>query len=41
VQPILGDFLVEDKGVARHATDQVAKELVELTARRALTMMSA
>ena len=37
VKPILGDYLYADKGVARHATDRVAKELMQLTAARALT----
>jgi uncharacterized cofD-like protein len=37
VTPILGDYLVEDKGVARHATDRVAKDLMQLTIARTLT----
>lgn len=37
VKPILGDYLYSDKGVARHNTDRVAKELMQLTAARALT----
>ncbi|HVZ16822.1 MAG TPA: gluconeogenesis factor YvcK family protein [Terriglobales bacterium] len=36
VMPILGDYLDDHKGVARHATDRVAKELMQLTAGRAL-----
>ena len=37
VKPILGDYLVEDRSVARHATERVAKELMQLTAARAFT----
>ncbi len=37
VKPILGDYLYAEKGVARHAFDRVAKELMQLTAARALT----
>jgi len=37
VKPILGDYLYEHKGVARHATDRVASELMQFTAARALT----
>ncbi len=36
VNPILGDYLDEDNAVARHATDRVAKELMQLAAARAL-----
>ena len=36
VQPILGHYLDAHKGVARHATDRVAKELMQLAAGRAL-----
>lgn len=32
VRPILGDYLVEDRGVARHNTDRVAEELLSLVA---------
>jgi len=37
VKPVLGDYLYTEKGVARHNTDRVAKELMQLTAARALT----
>lgn len=37
VTPILGNFLVEDRGVARHATDEVARQLMSLTTKRTLT----
>lgn len=37
VKPILGDYLYADKGVARHNTDRVAKELMQLAASRALS----
>ncbi|MGZ4789479.1 MAG: gluconeogenesis factor YvcK family protein, partial [Terriglobales bacterium] len=36
VKPILGDYLDDHKGVARHATQRVAKELMQLAAGRAL-----
>jgi len=41
VNPILGDYLYAEKGVARHAFDRVAKELMQLTAARALTTTQA
>jgi 2-phospho-L-lactate transferase/gluconeogenesis factor (CofD/UPF0052 family) len=34
VRPILGDYLIEDRGVARHNTDRVAQELLSLVANR-------
>jgi uncharacterized cofD-like protein len=37
VKPVLGNFLLEDKGVARHDTDRVAEQLVTLATGRALT----
>ena len=37
VRPILGDYLIEDRGVARHNTDRVAHELLSLVANRATT----
>jgi uncharacterized cofD-like protein len=36
VTPVVGDFLIEDKGVARHATDRVATQLMTLTTSRNL-----
>ena len=36
VKPVVGDFLLEEKGVARHATDRVATQLMTLTTGRAL-----
>ena len=41
VKPILGDYLYAEKGVARHAFDRVAKELMQITAARALTTTQA
>jgi len=35
VQPIFGDYLVEDNGVARHAYDAVARDLLHLASRKA------
>jgi uncharacterized cofD-like protein len=40
VKPVLGDYLYTEKGVARHNTDRVAKELMQLAAARALTGIS-
>jgi uncharacterized cofD-like protein len=40
VKPIHGDYLDDHKGVARHATDRVAKELMQLAAGRALITLS-
>ncbi|HEX4487752.1 MAG TPA: uridine diphosphate-N-acetylglucosamine-binding protein YvcK [Terriglobales bacterium] len=40
VKPVLGDYLYTEKGVARHNTDRVAKELMQLAAARALTTLS-
>jgi uncharacterized cofD-like protein len=37
VRPILGDYLIEDRGVARHNTDRVAQELLSLVASRTAT----
>jgi len=37
VQPVLGDYLDAHKVVARHATDRVAKELMQLVVSRAMT----
>jgi hypothetical protein len=37
VRPILGDYLIEDRGVARHNTDRVAQELLSLVANRTAT----
>jgi uncharacterized cofD-like protein len=37
VKPVVGDFLLEEKGVARHATDRVAMQLMTLTTSRTLT----
>jgi uncharacterized cofD-like protein len=37
VKPITGDFLTIDRGVARHATDKVAQELMTLTTGKTLT----
>ncbi len=36
VKPVLGNYLDDHKGVARHATDRVAKDLMQLVAGRAL-----
>jgi len=38
VKPIRGNYLDEHIGVARHAADRVAKELMQLTATRALAV---
>ena len=38
VRPIPGDYLIEDRGVARHATDRVANELMRLAMSRTMTM---
>ncbi len=35
VQPIFGDYLVEDNGVARHAYHAVARDLLQLATRKA------
>ena len=36
VRPVFGDFLLEDKGVARHDTDLVARELLQLAMRQSV-----
>jgi uncharacterized cofD-like protein len=41
VTPVLGNFLVEDRGVARHATDLVARQLMTLATGRTLTVSPA
>ena len=41
VKPILGDYLIEDRGVARHATDRVANELMRLAMGKTLTELHA
>ncbi|HWR15582.1 MAG TPA: uridine diphosphate-N-acetylglucosamine-binding protein YvcK [Terriglobales bacterium] len=40
VEPILGNFLLEDRGVARHDTYRVAEQLMMLVTARALTAAS-
>lgn len=40
VKPVPGNFLIEDKGVARHNTDRVAEHLMTLTTGRTLTALS-
>jgi uncharacterized cofD-like protein len=37
LRPIPGNFLVEDRGVARHATDRVAEQLMSLAMSRTIT----
>jgi uncharacterized cofD-like protein len=37
VMPVCGDLLTEDRGVARHATDRVANQLIQIVTRRMLT----
>lgn len=37
VRPILGDYLIEDRGVARHNTDRVAQELLSLVSKRTVS----
>ena len=37
VKPVPGDYLIEDRGVARHATDRVANELMRLAMGKTLT----
>ena len=41
VKPILGNFLFEENGVARHSYTQVAEELMRLTTSKMLTAVSA
>ncbi len=41
VKPILGDYLIEDRGVARHATERVAEQLMQLATTKTLTPASA
>jgi len=41
VTPVLGNFLVEDNGVARHDTHRVAEQLMTLVTSRALTALRA
>ena len=40
VKPVLGNYLDDHKGVARHATDRVAKDLMQLVAGRAISSVS-
>jgi uncharacterized cofD-like protein len=41
VKSIPGDYLIEDRGVARHATDRVANELMRLATSKTLTELHA
>jgi uncharacterized cofD-like protein len=41
VKSILGDYLIEDRGVARHDTDRVANELMRLATSKTLTELHA
>jgi uncharacterized cofD-like protein len=41
VKTIPGDYLIEDRGVARHATDRVANELMRLAMSKTLTELHA
>ncbi len=41
VKPVPGDYLIEDRGVARHATDRVANELMRLAMSKTLTELHA
>lgn len=41
VSPVLGNFLLEDRGVARHAYTRVAEELMRLAMNRSITTTSA
>ncbi len=41
VKAVLGNYMVEDRGVARHATDRVATELMRLATERMMTELHA